>query len=168
MLAYRGARFAELDMSAVLQDTDNGFRLMSETDLDAVMVIEEQVYEYPWARGIFVDCLRMAYSCWVYERDQLVVAYGITSTAAGESHLLNLSVSPDVQRNGLGQAMLEHLITNTKRQNSDILLLEVRPSNYGAVALYDCNGFNEVGVRRNYYPARNGREDALILALSLR
>ncbi len=141
---------------------------MAESDLPEVLEIEQCVYEYPWTDGIFRDCLRMDYNCWVYERDYRIVAYGIASIGGGESHVLNLSVCPEAQRTGLGRRMLSHLISVSRRHNADAILLEVRPSNHAALALYDEAGFNEVGVRKNYYPAREGREDALILARSVR
>lgn len=155
-------------MSAVLRGVVAGFRPMEETDLPAVLEIENRVYEYPWAAGIFQDCLRMSYNCWVYEQKYDIVAYGIATIGAGESHLLNLSVHPDSQRAGLGRKMLNHLISMSQRHNVDTLLLEVRPSNHAALCLYRAAGFNEVGLRKNYYPAGRGREDALILACDIR
>ena len=89
------------------------------------------------------------------------------SVAAGESHILNLSVDPDMQRRGVGTRLMKHFVQLARRHNADTVMLEVRPSNAGAVRLYEKLGFNEVGVRRNYYPAPDGREDALLLALSL-
>jgi len=154
-------------MSAVLKDIATGFRHMAEADIDQVLEIEQQIYQYPWTRGIFKDCLGMEYSCWVYTQDFQIVAYGIVSIAAEESHLLNLSVHPEVQRTGLGRKMLDTLISVAQRNRVDTVLLEVRPSNHAALALYFGEGFNEVGVRRNYYPSTDGREDALVLARAL-
>lgn len=154
-------------MSAILQLGELQFRAMCETDLPMVMQIERCGYPQPWTEGIFRDCMRVGYYCRVLECDGELAAYGIMSTGAGESHVLNICVYEHLQSRGLGRAMLDHLLEVARRLHSDLMLLEVRPSNKRAVALYTSTGFNEVGVRRAYYPARNGREDALILALSL-
>lgn len=155
-------------MSAVLRVSNAGLRPMLESDLTAVMEIERRAYDFPWTLGIFRDCLRVGYCCWVYEREAVLEGYGVMSVAAGESHILNLCVRPESQRRGIGRRMLRHLMGLARRHRVDMVLLEVRPSNAGAVHLYESLGFNEVGVRRNYYPADNGREDALILACALK
>lgn len=154
-------------MSAVPQDAPRRFRPMLESDLDAIMAIECRAYPHPWTRGIMMDCLRVGYSCWIYENDDELFAYSVMSMAAGEAHILNLSVRPESQGQGLGSKMLTHLIDIALRHNADTMLLEVRPSNTAALALYAKMGFNEVGARKDYYPAENGREDALIFAKSL-
>jgi ribosomal-protein-alanine N-acetyltransferase len=137
---------------------------MRETDLDEILAVEQAAYPFPWTRGIFEDCLRVGYSCWVLEQDREIVGYGVMTVAAGESHILNVCVRPERQRAGHGLRLLEHLVALSRRHHADTALLEVRPSNRAALALYRKAGFNEVGVRRGYYPGTNGREDALILA----
>ncbi|MEE9158374.1 MAG: ribosomal protein S18-alanine N-acetyltransferase [Gammaproteobacteria bacterium] len=154
-------------MSAVLQSPVIQFRPMHETDLAEVMVIEQEAYVFPWSPGIFYDCLRVGYCCWVLEQDGVVDAYAVMSMGAGESHILNLCVRPTVQRSGLGGAMLRHLLMLARKYKADCMLLEVRPSNRAALCLYRSAGFDEVGMRRRYYPATRGREDALILARNL-
>ncbi len=140
---------------------------MRDSDLATVMRIELRAYDYPWTYGIFQDCLRYGYCCWVFERDNCVDGYGVMSIAAGEAHILNLSVRPEARRHGLGRKILSFLIDLARRHDADTVLLEVRPSNRAAIGLYHQLGFNEVGTRRNYYPAENGREDAMILAKTL-
>lgn len=154
-------------MSAMLEDGVPEFRVMQESDLDALMEIERAVYESPWTLGIFRDCMRVGYYCQVMERNGILEAYGALSHGAGEAHILNLCVHPKSQRQGLGRAMLKHLIEAAKRLSAEMILLEVRPSNQGAIKLYHSMGFNEAGNRKDYYPDNKGREDALILALSL-
>jgi [ribosomal protein S18]-alanine N-acetyltransferase len=154
-------------MSAIPKTTAPQIRPMRETDLAAVMRIEVRAYDYPWTYGIFQDCLRYGYCCWVFERDDCVDGYGVMSIAAGEAHILNLCVRPEVRRHGLGRKILNYLVDLARRHDADSVLLEVRPSNRAAVSLYHELGFNEVGTRRNYYPAENGREDAMILAKTL-
>ena len=143
------------------------FRPMTEGDLAHIMEIERRAYPYPWTQGILRDCIRVGYTCWLYEVDAVIQAYGVMSVAAGEAHVLNLCVRPESQRQGLGAKMLKQLIVLARRHGADTLLLEVRPSNLPAVNLYQTLGFNEVGARKNYYPAEQGREDALIFALAL-
>lgn len=154
-------------MSAVLQSALTQVRPMQEADLGEVVEIEREAYLFPWSLGIFDDCLGVGYCCWVLERDGVVDAYAVMSMSAGESHILNLCVRPAVQRLGLGRAMLEHLLDLARKHKAACILLEVRPSNEAALRLYRSAGFNEVGIRRRYYPALRGREDALILARSL-
>ncbi len=140
---------------------------MADADLPAVMRIEEQVYPHPWSRKIFHDCLRTGYECLVYEVSQEILAYSVMSAAAGEAHLLNLSVHPQQQGNGLGRQVLRRVIQRARERPADTLFLEVRVSNQVARRLYESEGFNEIGQRFGYYPADNGREDALVFALPL-
>ncbi len=154
-------------MSAVLSGAAERLRPMTVDDLARVMEIEPRAYEFPWSEGIFRDCLRVGYCCWCCEHEDELVGYGVMSVAAGESHILNLTVRPESQGQGIGRRMLENFIRLARRHNADTLMLEVRPSNTTAIHLYASIGFNEIGRRANYYPARGGREDALILALDL-
>jgi ribosomal-protein-alanine N-acetyltransferase len=154
-------------VSAILARQGSRIRPLATVDLDAVMDIESRAYDFPWTQGIFRDCLRVGYCCWCYENDGLIQGYGVMSVAAGESHILNLTVRPESQRQGIGSKLIKHFLQLARRHDADIVMLEVRPSNLSAISLYEKMGFNEVGVRRNYYPAYHGREDALLLALSL-
>jgi len=137
---------------------------MNYGDMVAVIAIEREAYDFPWSEGIFRDCLRVGYSCWVYEEENEIQAYGVMSMAAGECHILNLCVCPRAQGRGIGRLMLRRLLRIARRHGSDTAILEVRPSNRAAQRLYHSEGFNEVGMRRDYYPARHGREDALVMA----
>ncbi len=139
-------------------------RPMLDSDLRAVFAIEEQVYPFGWTLKIFQDCLRVRYSCWVMEQDEELVGYAILSAAAGEAHILNIAIHPERQGRGLGRQMMHFLIDTAREHGADTVFLEVRPSNRSAVHLYDSMGFNQVGLRRDYYPASVGREDAIIMA----
>lgn len=154
-------------MSAAADTFSPRFRPMREADLDAVMEIEVRAYAHPWTRAILSDCLRVGYNCWLYEQEGRIEAYGVMSVAVGEAHILNLTVRPESQGQGLGRKILEHFLGLAGRYSADMVLLEVRPSNTAALALYGKMGFNEIGVRKNYYPGPSGREDALVLALTL-
>ena len=117
--------------------------------------------------GIFKDCFKAGYNCWVCEEMDRILGYSIVSIAVGEAHILNISVDPSEQGQGIGRKMLENLIEVARSKRAETVFLEVRPSNIGALALYQKLGFNEIGVRKDYYPAENGREDALMLALQI-
>lgn len=142
-------------------------RRMRSSDLPQVLAIENANYDFPWSEGVFQDCLRVNYSCWICEEDDKILGFCIISIAVGEGHILNINVAPDEQNQGIGRMMLKHLIEVARHKGVQTIFLEVRPSNEGAIALYDSMGFNEIGVRKNYYPAKEGREDALMLALEL-
>lgn len=154
-------------MSAILHPGSVELRSMQNKDLHPVMIIEEMSYSHPWTHGIFRDCLRVGYHCQVLEIKGEIQAYAVMSQAVGEAHILNVCVHPDFQGSGLGKMLVEYCLDTARRMSTEIVLLEVRPSNKVALSLYDNMGFCEVGVRRNYYPSHNGREDALILALNL-
>jgi ribosomal-protein-alanine N-acetyltransferase len=142
-------------------------RPMLDSDVEAVMVIEEQVYPHGWTAGIFHDCLRVHYSCWVMEQAGQLIGYGILSAGGGEAHILNIAISPDCQGKGLGRQLMQFLLEAARHHGADTAFLEVRPSNRIALRLYDTMGFNQVGLRRGYYPSDKGREDAIIMARSL-
>ena len=144
------------------------FRPMRDDDLAAVLAVECESYEFPWSRGIFEDCLRVGYVCWVGEIESSVMAHGIMSVAVGECHIFNLCVHPDHQRYGHGRRLLRHLLSLALDHGAETAFLEVRASNTGARALYASEGFCEIGTRRRYYPARDGREDATVLARQLK
>lgn len=154
-------------MSAVLEQSEVKLRPMRESDVDAVFAIESQAYPYPWSEGIFRDCLRVGYCCWLLVEGEVGIAYGIMSVGAGESHILNICVRPEYQRRGYGGLLLRHLLQLAKRHHAEVSLLEVRRSNLAALSLYAHLGFKEIGVRTEYYPAPNGREDALVLSKNL-
>lgn len=153
-------------MSAVLKDPPR-LALMRDEDLDEVMAIEKAIYTHPWTRGNFADSLRAGYDCRTWRREGELVGYFILMAAAGEAHLLNLSIATPHQRTGHGRALLREATELARRRGARSIFLEVRPSNLAAQALYTRFGFRRVGVRRGYYPAHSGREDALVLALAL-
>jgi ribosomal-protein-alanine N-acetyltransferase len=155
-------------MSAALVSPDRPrLRPMRETDLNAVIEVERASYEFPWTRAIFRDCVRVGYYCFVYQAPTGLVGHGIMSVGAEECHLLNICVHPDYQRQGLGRELIHFLLLLARRKRVQVALLEVRISNVGAYKLYTQLGFDEIGIRKDYYPARHGREDAIILARDL-
>ncbi len=155
-------------MSAVLQLDDVTVRLMQEEDIVDVLDVEDSCYEFPWSEGIFSDCLRVGYCCWVLDTGVGGLAgHGIMSVAIEECHILNVCVAPDQRRRGYARGLMQHLLAVATRHGARIAYLEVRPSNDGAIKLYADLGFRHVGTRRAYYPAKVGREDAYVLSLAL-
>lgn len=141
---------------------------MQPLHLPQIMLIERRAYPFPWTEGIFRDCLRSGYSAWVVE-DVLgtVLGYAVMSFAVDEAHLLNLCIDPHHHRRGFGRLLLNHVIKLARAAGATMMLLEVRRSNRAAIHLYQFRGFYRLGERKNYYPADNGREDALVLGLQL-
>jgi [ribosomal protein S18]-alanine N-acetyltransferase len=153
-------------MSAVLK-TQYQFRAMQIDDLDAIMAIEPEIYPFPWTRGNFSDSLSSGYSAWVLILNEQIIGYALMMLVLDEAHLLNLSVAKSYQKQGLGRTLLEYMVNIAKNNQMANMFLEVRPSNISAIALYENMGFNEMAVRRGYYPAANGREDAVLMGLAL-
>ena len=153
-------------MSAVLKDVPELER-MREEDLPEVMAIEQAIYTHPWTPTNFADSLRAGYECRTWRVNGELVGYFILMAAAGEAHLLNLSIAEPHQRRGHGAALLGEAAGLARRLGAKNVFLEVRPSNRAAQKLYTRFGFGKVAVRRGYYPAHTGREDALVLTLVL-
>lgn len=143
------------------------FREMKKADLKHIMEIEKSVYEFPWEPITFMDCLKADYGCWVALKLDRIIGYGILTVGAGESHIVNICVSQEAQGRGMGRMMLNKLMDEARRQRAEMMILEVRPSNTRAIKLYLSMGFNEIGTRKGYYPAKGGKEDALVLACML-
>jgi [ribosomal protein S18]-alanine N-acetyltransferase len=154
-------------MSAALEHWAPRIRPMTQSDLEAVCAIERRAYQFPWSRGIFMDCLRVPYVCEILEEHGAAIGYAVMSMGGDEAHLLNLCLDTPARRRGLGWTMLDHLMSYATREGARVLYLEVRPSNTTAIALYRRAGFVRIGVRKNYYQAAGGREDALVLSRSL-
>jgi len=153
-------------MSAVLKDVPL-LAAMRDADLGEVLAIENAVYSHPWTRGNFADSLRSGYACRTWRADGVLVGYFVLMAAAGEAHLLNLSVAAAWQRRGHGTALLAEAMRIGRDMGARNVFLEVRPSNLPGQALYERHGFRKIAQRRNYYPARNGREDALVYSRAL-
>jgi len=158
---------AARDTDALRQPRIVRIRGMLPGDLPAVAAVERASYAFPWTEGIFRDCLRVGYLCRVAEVDDEVVGYGIVAMGADEAHLLNLCVREDLRGRAIGRNMLRLLVERSRQAGMETMFLEVRPSNPGAIALYASEGFVQVGLRKGYYQAAGGREDALVLKLDL-
>jgi ribosomal-protein-alanine N-acetyltransferase len=141
---------------------------MTEPDVPEVVAIERSSYQFPWSEGIFRDCLRVGYVCRVVTVRGETVGYGVMSVGAGEAHILNLCIHAEFRNQGIGRKLLGYLVERAATAGMGEAYLEVRPSNTGAIRLYQSLGFEQVGIRRGYYQAVGGREDAAVLKLPLR
>ncbi len=142
-------------------------RGMRMDDLATVTALENSSYDFPWAPGIFTDCVKAGHPCWVLCVDGVVAGYGILSMGAGEAHVLNICIGPAYRGRGLGRHLLGRLLDIARWNGAERVFLEVRPSNPLAKTLYESVGFNDIGRRPRYYPAHLGREDAIVMALEL-
>jgi len=140
---------------------------MRSTDLRDVMYIENRNYDFPWGEGIFRDCIKAGYTMQVLRLDLALVGYGVMQIAADEAHILNLCIDRDYSRRGYARGLLEKLLNMAERAGANVVFLEARPSNPRAITLYNKAGFNEVGLRKDYYESVGGREDAIVMAKSI-
>jgi ribosomal-protein-alanine N-acetyltransferase len=143
-------------------------RRMQRADVERIVALEREIYPFPWTPGNFGDSLTAGYDAWVFEGGAEVIGYAVVMWIPDEVHLLNLSVAAQWQRHGYGRAMLQWLCADAARRGARSMMLEVRPSNAPARALYASAGFAQIGLRKRYYPSFEGtREDALVLLLRL-
>lgn len=156
---------AEIDRARLFESVR--FRPMALPDVAAVVAIERASYVFPWSEGVFRDCIRVGYLCRVVESAGEVAGYGIMSYGAGEAHILNICIRSDVRSAGVGRRLMIFLIDRAKAAQMQDVFLEVRPSNPVAIRLYESLGFARVGVRKAYYQASGGREDAWVYKLPL-
>lgn len=154
-------------MSAARLSQAVQFRPMRQADVLLVADMEQRAYAFPWTAGIFNDCLVAGYQCWVVESADALLGYAVLGIGADEAHLLNLCIDPALQGGGLGRRLLRRMIDLARWHMADRVFLEVRPSNLAAIALYASEGFQRIGQRPRYYPAKEGREDAVVMAIEL-
>lgn len=143
------------------------FETMTEAWMDAVLAIEQQAYTHPWSRGNFLDSIRSGYQAQVLVGEDRLIGYFVAMKGVDEVHLLNITVAPAFQRQGWSRVMLDALATWSRGQGAQWLWLEVRVSNARAYSVYLAHGYQRVGVRKAYYPAFEGREDAIVMSLKL-
>jgi [ribosomal protein S18]-alanine N-acetyltransferase len=138
-------------------------RPMHELDVPVIVAIERAAYPFPWSEGIFRDCLRVGYVCRVVDIGGDMAGYGIMSVGAGEAHILNVCIAELYRGRGFARKVLQYLLDRARAAGMYEAFLEVRPSNTTAAHLYQSMGFEQVGIRRGYYQATVGREDAAVL-----
>jgi len=143
-------------------------REMEQHDIAEVVAIEQAANQHPWSMKNFKDCLKAGHRAWVFINDQQeLIGYTIVQQVVDEAHLLNICVKPSLQGQGIGRKILDHVIAFANSVSSVLIVLEVRRSNDRAQQLYSQAGFNEMSVRKDYYPAEQGREDAILMGMDL-
>lgn len=142
-------------------------RTMHPTDLDRIILIEREIFLFPWSPGNFSDSIKAGYLCQVMAQADTIVGYGIMMMSPDEAHILTLGIAASWQKKGFGKKLLQHLIQNARSMNAKSILLDVRESNHGAAQLYQQMGFQQIATRKGYYPAMCGREDARVMQLML-
>jgi len=140
-------------------------RPMSADDVDAVYALECSVFPHPWSRANFTDSLASGYDAWVLGApDGALAGYFLVMYAVDEAHLLDVAVAAPRQGSGLGRWLLDRIVARARDMGMASILLEVRPSNLRALQVYQRYGFAEIGRRKGYYPAHEGRrEDAIVM-----
>lgn len=151
-------------MAARVENITGAMESIEVSHLDRIVEIENSSHEFPWSRRIFEDCLNAGNDGAMYVEAGVIAGFSMTAFVAGEGHLLNLCVAPEYRGRKLGSYILECVVSEAAARKSEVIFLEVRPSNLVAQTLYERHGFNVVGRRPKYYPARRGREDAIIMA----
>lgn len=136
---------------------------MRPSDLDEVIALERTIYTHPWTRGNFADALAAGNYGWLVREDGRLVGYCVVMLAPDDAHLLNISVASDAQGRGIGRGLLQWVHALARAHGLPSVLLEVRVSNERAIRIYERAGYVRIGMRRNYYPAYRGREDAIVM-----
>lgn len=142
----------------------NQFLPTSPHHLDAIWQIEQAAHSHPWSETMIRDLDSRGACHHVLEVDGQVVGYFFAQNIVGEVTLLNIAVDPSQQGKGYGKALTEHFLDMCEQADAESAWLEVRESNVNAFNLYEKVGFNEVDRRRNYYPTKQGQEDAIIMS----
>lgn len=142
-------------------------RKMIIADLDQVIVIEREIFLFPWSLGNFADSISAGYDCRVLEQTNALFGYGVMMAGPDEAHLLTIGIAANWQNKGWGRKLLYYFIHLARQKNLLSMLLDVRESNTGAALLYKQIGFQPIAKRKGYYPAMCGREDAIVMKLLL-
>ncbi|QOJ24353.1 MAG: ribosomal protein S18-alanine N-acetyltransferase [Gammaproteobacteria bacterium] len=153
-------------MNTIPQQTVE-IRPMLLSDLDRIILIEREIFLFPWSPGNFADSIKAGYICHVLHQTDTLMGYGIMMMSPEEAHILTLGIAADWQKKGLGKKLLQFLIQYAREQQAKSVFLDVRESNHGAAQLYKQMGFQHIATRKGYYPAMCGREDALVMRLML-
>ena len=144
-------------------DPPLSLRELSERDVPLLIQIEENAYDFGWSKGNFVDALNEHYIAKALINNSVMVGYYFWQQVLDECHLLNFTIASERQRRGLGNWMLSQLLVSLRTKKIRAIYLEVRPSNDTAISLYSKFGFSIIGRRKNYYPGKESREDALVM-----
>ena len=148
--------------------TEFQYDYFGEQDIDIALDIERESNPFPWTVRNFKDCIEKGYYSLVLKEGMKVIGFAILSVSTEESHLLNIGLTASKRGQGLGKELLEKIIMAAEVMGSKKIFLEVRISNVIAIDLYKTSGFKEIGLRKNYYRIKEGREDAILMSKSLK
>jgi [ribosomal protein S18]-alanine N-acetyltransferase len=151
----------------IKRDSMPKVRAMTKADLKDVFAIEIAAHPFPWTEKILSDCIDVGYCCQLIQRGEVILGFSIMSFVLDEAHILNICTNPPEQRRGYARLLLRRMLWFAAQRGAKTVFLEVRVSNAGAIRLYEQEGFNRVDTRKDYYPAVNGREDAIVFAITL-
>ena len=140
---------------------------MTIDHLSDVFNLEVKSYDYPWTKEILRDCILYQYDAFTIYFNSILAGYIISKISRPETHILNLTISSDFRKNGLGKSLIQLIINDSVIRGVEDIILEVRVNNSNAISLYESLGFKKVGTRKNYYESKEGREDAYVLKLKL-
>lgn len=143
------------------------FLPMRLEDLDMVYDLETDAYQFPWTKQIIRDCILYNYDSYSVFFGDRIIGYVISKISYPETHILNLTVNSKFRKNGVGTTLIQLIIDDARIRNSRDIILEVRSSNTAAQSLYKKLSFQRIGLRKDYYESKDGREDALVLRLKL-
>jgi len=140
------------------------FRKAKLSDFNEMLVNERKAYPIPWSERNLKKCLQGRYINFLMTREKIVIGHMILQVVLDEIQLLNICVNPRFQGEGLGHKWMEFLTEYAKQYDVNSIILEVRASNKIAKRLYRKYDFEDIGLRKNYYPLdQNRREDALVM-----
>lgn len=137
-------------------------------DLESILEIEVRAYPVPWSREQMIDVFNQKVIRMKLLMEDELIGYAFVSIILDEGHLLHITVDPIHHGKRLGRYLLERVLELGETHKLATIFLEVREGNTPARALYDRIGFNQVGIRKGYYPCKiNGREDAIVMAYTV-
>ena len=135
---------------------------MNQTHVAAIAELEKECFSLPWSEKSIASELDNPLSLWLVAMDgDTLAGYAGSQTVLDEADMMNVAVQPACRRKGIAEALMTALVNALQEKGARCLTLEVRSSNDAAIKLYEKLGFQQVGLRKNYY--RNPKEDALIL-----
>ena len=141
--------------------------MVAEEDLAEVVKIENRCHLTPWTNKNFIDSYDAKNLFKVLKNENDIIGYYIALFTLEECELLNITITLELQKKGFGELMLKDLFSECRKVNIVNIFLEVRRSNFLAIRLYKKIGFNEIGVRNNYYQNKDGKEDAILMGMAL-
>ena len=145
----------------------NKIYLFTKENLDEIVKIENRCHLTPWTNKNFIDSYDAKNLFKVLKNENDIIGYYIALFALDECELLNITITSELQKKGFGELMLKDLFSECREVNIINIFLEVRKSNLLAIRLYKKNGFNEIGIRNNYYQNKDGNEDAILMGLAV-